>query len=48
MKSSFVLFAAALTGVIVTGCASTEIYDDPENQQDDVRSEFLLKVRDRL
>ena len=40
MKSSFVLFAAALTGVIVTGCASTEIYDDPENQQDDVRSEF--------
>ena len=40
MKSSVVLFAAALTGIIVTGCASTEIYDDPENQKDDVRSEL--------
>ena len=39
MKSSFALFVAALTGVIVSGCASTEIYDDPENQKDDVRNE---------
>lgn len=39
MKSSVVLFSAALAGMIVTGCASTEIYDDPENQKDDVRSE---------
>lgn len=40
MKSSVVLFAAALSGLIVAGCASTEIYDDPENQQDDIRSEW--------
>ena len=40
MKSSVLLFSAAFAGMVVTGCASTEIYDDPENQKDDVRSEL--------
>jgi len=39
MKSNIALFAAALAGMIAAGCASTEIYDDPENQRDDIRSE---------
>ena len=40
MRSSAILFVAALTGAIITGCASTEIYDDPENQPDDIRNAY--------
>lgn len=40
MKVPVVLFIVVCVGLFVSGCASTEIYDAPEDQKDDVRNEL--------
>ena len=35
-------FAFMTAALLSAGCASTEIYDDPENQPDDIRSEWSI------
>ena len=40
MKSRIMLCGVILIGMSVVGCGTTEIYDDPENQKDDVRNEW--------
>lgn len=39
MNKSYSLLLAGVSALTLLGCASTEIYDDPENQKDDVRNE---------
>ncbi|MBQ6352080.1 MAG: hypothetical protein IJJ28_02285 [Lentisphaeria bacterium] len=42
MKKSLFAGVLAAAGVCLAGCASTEIYDDPEKQPDDIRSEYTI------
>ena len=36
------VFGLSAAMLVIAGCSSTEIYDDPENQPDDIRSEYTV------